>query len=94
MAIHSQNQGKKITPKTSSNQHIAISDEYQVGDKAVILMEDLVEGYNAQYKIECSYQDVDGQVLDCTEEVIEDQSRSIPYYFYIEFVTRDRHVIH
>jgi len=47
VGIYSQNQGRRITPKTSSSQHIAISDEISVQDKAVILMEDLVEGQNA-----------------------------------------------
>ena len=58
-------------------------------------MQELVDGYNLTYNFSCTYLDQDAHVRDCAiDGGIEDETKNLPYTFWIEQVTSTNAVTH
>ena len=89
--IYTQNQGIAITPidmVSKWNFTSAISTGTTNAYMSLLLsMQDLIEGYNMNYDMDCSYYDQNGVQRDCKGSGILKNTDSKIYRCYIEFVT-------
>eukprot|EP00347_Sterkiella_histriomuscorum_P013952 403362730 len=100
--ILSQNQGIAVTTTDVTNSsnnlvqvYFAYGDDknYNGQSDYTLIVENLIEGYNMSYTINCSFFDKNGNIQDCYDKGITDMTQSTTYNFYIEFVTQNRQII-
>ncbi|CDW90874.1 UNKNOWN [Stylonychia lemnae] len=96
LKIQTQNQGIAITTHESHSKEIFFSygSQQQENQQDLMLMVDnLLEGFNISYHVNCQFFDRNNNVQDCVDDGIVDNTQSTIYNFYIEQVTQDRQIV-
>ncbi|CDW89229.1 UNKNOWN [Stylonychia lemnae] len=90
--VYSYNEGLTITPTLNKVVSKTFSNSKGTYDSETLLLQEIVEGYSISFNLSCSYYDLDQQFQTCNQN-IQENTKDVPYKFYLEFVTTNRIVI-